>query len=641
MIISWVKSGFYNAFLLFVGYVLLLDGPLCRILDAQDSAQAQQDFITALSGISRCHMPSFSADSRRLAMICDINGIPQIWVTPAEGGWPTLAVASKNEVTSVYWSPTQDWLAYSEAPEGGLNEQTFIARPDGTQVQRVTTSDKADNWLDGWSADGKRLLIASNMGGSTGMNDYVVDPQAPTFQPSAYNTGTGDFLDVTADGKLALLYRLHDRGNEDLYLVRLADKKETLLTSHTGSGQFYGHITPDGRTVFARSDAGRDRLAFVRIKVSAAGEPGPMEVLESRDNAELWNVVINRSGDLVVLFWNVGGRAEIEFFHPQTGKFSAGPTLPTEEADAVEVSFSPDGKLLALNLYGSTQAPNIWTLNLTTMQLRQISLSNHPGVDTDELVRPELKQFKASDGLPLSGWLYLPKPGSKPFPLVISIHGGPETQELATFHSDYQSLLAQGIAVFAPNIRGSAGFGKAFMNLDNGALRVNAIRDVKDTADFLVSAGIADPKRLGIMGGSYGGYMTMAALSTYPRLFAAGVDMYGMVNFETFFKNTEGWMAAVSKTEFGDPDTQADLLRSLSPINHVDKIIAPTLILHGDHDTNVPVGEAKQMASALEKNRVPVQLVIFPGEGHGWNQTSTRIKSNLLVVQWFHKYLQH
>jgi dipeptidyl aminopeptidase/acylaminoacyl peptidase len=116
--------------------------------------------------------------------------------------------------------------------------------------------------------------------------------------------------------------------------------------------------------------------------------------------------------------------------------------------------------------------------------------------------------------------------------------------------------------------------------------------------------------------------------------------MYGIVNFETFFKNTEPWMAAVSKMEFGDPQTQAALLQSLSPINHVDKITTPTMILHGDHDTNVPVNEAQQMATALEKKGVPVQFVVFPGEGHGWNQTTTRIKSNLLVTQWFHKYLQ-
>jgi dipeptidyl aminopeptidase/acylaminoacyl peptidase len=585
-------------------------------------------------------MPTFSPDSLRLAMICDIKGIPQVWITPAKGGWPTLAIDSKSEVTSVYWSPTQDWLAYSEAPDGGLNEQTYIARPNGTQIRRVTTSDKADNWLDGWSADGKHLLIASNMDGGGGMNDYFVDPFEPKFQVSSYNKGTGDYVDASADGKLALLYRLHDRGNEDLYLVRLADGNETLLTKHSGAAQFYGHLTADGGTVYARSDAGRDRFAFVRIKISESGEPGPMQVLESRKDAELWNLAINPSGDLVVLFWNVSGRTEIQFFHPKTGVFSPGPALPTEEADPTEVAFSPNGSMLALNLYGSVEAPNIWTLDLRTMQMQEVSFSNHPGINTEELVHPTLQQYKASDGLPLSGWLYSPKDGSKPFPLVISIHGGPETQELPTFHSDYQALLSEGIAVFAPNIRGSAGFGKAFVNLDNGALRFNAIRDVKDTADYLVNAGFADPKRLGIMGGSYGGYMTMAALSTYPGLFAAGVDMYGIVNFETFFKNTEPWMAAVSKMEFGDPQTQAALLQSLSPINHVDKITTPTMILHGDHDTNVPVNEAQQMATALEKKGVPVQFVVFPGEGHGWNQTTTRIKSNLLVTQWFHKYLQ-
>jgi dipeptidyl aminopeptidase/acylaminoacyl peptidase len=634
------RTGMHRSAHWFYSLILLnvMGGPI--FCQAHDSADTQQQFVSALSEISRCHMPTFSPDSLRLAMICDIKGIPQVWTAPAKGGWPTLAIDTKSEATSVYWSPTQDWLAFSEAPGGGLNEQVYIARPDGIQVRRVTKNDKADNWLDGWSADGKRLLIASNMDGGAGMNDYVVDPLEPEFRVSSHNKGTGDYLDVSADGKSALLYRLHDRGNEDLYLVRLADGKETLLTQHSEPAQFYGHLTSDGRAVYARSDAGRDRFAFVRIDISASGKPGPMKVLESRRDAELWNLAISPSGNLVVLFWNVSGRTEIQFFHPQTGQFSAGPTLPTEEADPTEVSFSPNGKLLALNLYGSVDAPNIWTLDLRTMHLHQISFSNHPGVNIQQLVRPTLQQYKASDGLALSGWLYLPKSGSKPFPLVIAIHGGPETQELPTFHSDYQALLSQGIAVFAPNIRGSAGFGKVFVNLDNGALRFNAIKDVKDTAEYLVNARVADPKRLGIMGGSYGGYMTMAALSTYPGLFAAGVDMYGIVNFETFFKNTEPWMAAVSKMEFGDPQTQSALLQSLSPIHHADKITTPTMILHGDHDTNVPLNEAQQMASALEKNGVPVQFVVFPGEGHGWNQTATRIKSNLLVTQWFHKYLQ-
>jgi dipeptidyl aminopeptidase/acylaminoacyl peptidase len=168
--------------------------------------------------------------------------------------------------------------------------------------------------------------------------------------------------------------------------------------------------------------------------------------------------------------------------------------------------------------------------------------------------------------LPLSGWLYVPRDATGSRPLVVSIHGGPETQEVPTFHSDYQALLANGIAVFAPNIRGSAGFGKTFINLDNGPLRVNAIRDVKDTVDYLVARKIADPKRVGIMGASYGGYVVMESLAEYPELFAAGADLFGVVNFETFFQHTESWMAAGSKAEYGDLSTQLDLLRQLSPI---------------------------------------------------------------------------
>jgi len=318
----------------------------------------------------------------------------------------------------------------------------------------------------------------------------------------------------------------------------------------------------------------------------------------------------------------------------------AAPILPTEIADADEMDFSPDGRYLALTLYGSVSAPNVWILDTQTHRYHQLTFSNHPGVRLDWLVRPKLVRYKAEDGLPLSGWLYLPHGETGPCPLVLSIHGGPETQEVPTFHSDYQALLANRIAVFAPNIRGSAGFGKTFVNLDNGPLRVNAIRDVRDTVDYLVATKIADPKRLGIMGGSYGGYVVMESLAEYPQLFAAGADLYGVVNFETFFQHTESWMAAGSKAEYGDPATQLDLLRQLSPIYKIDQVESPVLVLHGDHDTNVPIEEAEQVVAALTVRHIPVNFIVFPGEGHGWQKISTRVESNVAITEWFRKYLQ-
>jgi dipeptidyl aminopeptidase/acylaminoacyl peptidase len=596
--------------------------------------------ITDMSRITHCGNPTFSPGGETLSVVCDLTGVPELWTVSTNGGWPKLLTDSPNPVTTAYWSPNGDWIAFSAAPGGGLNEQTFFIKPDGTGLQRITDGGKEDNWLDGWSSDGKALMITSNRRGGSGMDSYVVDPFHKAFQMGSQNEGSGDYYDISSDGRFALLRRVHERGNNDLYLVDLREKKEILLTPHEGLAQFSGHLTPDGHTVYLEFDKDRELAAFGRIRIGPDSHPGSIELLASRGDAELQSAKPNRQGTQVVLVWNAAGRTELSFFDARTGAMSDAPTLPAEIVDADEMDFSPDGRLLALTIYGSTSPSNVWILDLKTKGLRQVTFSNHPGVDLTQLVRPTLVKYKAADGLPLTGWLYLPRSGKSPYPFVLSFHGGPETQELPSFHSDYQALLANGIAVFAPNVRGSAGFGKKFVNLDNGPLRVNAVRDIKSSVDYLVEQNLADPKRIGVMGGSYGGYMTMAGLTEYPDLFAAGADLYGIVNFETFFQHTESWMAAVSTLEYGDPKTQSAMLRDLSPVHKLDRVKAALLVLHGANDTNVPIDEAEQLVNKLKKHDVPVKYVVFPDEGHGWRKISTRIQSNLLVTEWFCQYLR-
>ena len=283
---------------------------------------------------------------------------------------------------------------------------------------------------------------------------------------------------------------------------------------------------------------------------------------------------------------------------------------------------------------------DIWVLGTTTFDLKQITRSPHAGVNLPALVLPELISYTAEDGVKLSGWFYRPPNVQPPYPTVLSFHGGPEGQERPSFNGTYQALLAAGMAVFAPNVRGSSGFGKRFLSLDNGALRVNGVKDIKASVDALVNLGVADAKRLAIMGGSYGGYMVMAGVTEYPDLFAAGADLFGIVNFDTFFKKTEPWMAAISTTEYGDPVTQADMLRSLSPIHKLDRVKTPLIVLHGANDTNVPVIEAEQIVSTLKQRNIPVQYVLFPDEGHGWRKTPNRIRSTLAIVKFFSEHLR-
>jgi dipeptidyl aminopeptidase/acylaminoacyl peptidase len=606
------------------------------------AARAEDELARAVALMAKIGFaasPSFSPDGQRLAFVSNLSGLPQVWTMPAAGGFPTLVTAFDDPVGFVNWSPDGQWLAFNVAPGGGLNEQVYVARPDGSGLRRLTEGGRENNFLGGWTHDGRHLFFSSNRRDPAATDAYFVDVATGQARMVAEGKGFGNLSDVSRDGRFAVLSRVVSRGDNNLYLVNVADGTESLLTPHEGPGSFSGaQFSADGRAVYFASNKDRDLIAFARVPLDAAGRPGAPEVLAARDDAELSGLVLNEQGTLAALVWNVAGRSELSFYDLKSGKLTPGPKLPSDIAGGLE--FSKDGARLALNLSGANAPTDVWVLDVGTGRLTQLTRSPHAGVDLPKLVRPELVRYKAHDGLELSGWLYR-APGAKgPGPVVLSFHGGPEGQERPGFNSTYQALLARGINVFAPNVRGSSGFGKKFVNLDNGALRENGVRDIKATVDYVVGAGVADPKRVGIMGGSYGGYMVMAGLTEYPELFAAGANLFGVVNFETFFKHTQPWMAAISKVEYGDPDKEAEMLRRLSPIHRVERVRAPTIVLHGANDTNVPVVEAEQVVESLKRRGVPVEYVLFPDEGHGWRKTPNRIRSTVEIVRFFETHLK-
>ena len=618
-------------------FVLLVSILTTFALSAPAADDDLERSVTMMAKICSATSPSFSPDGKTIAYVSNIGGVPQVWAVDAAGGYPQQVTGFDDGISFVEWSPDGKWLAFTLAPGGGMNTQVYLVRPDGTGVKRLTDGGKETNGLGPWSRDGSLLVTTSNRRSGSAIDPYLYDVAAGTSKMVLENKGIGGFDDVSRDKKRGLLNRLVNRGDNNLYVVDLATGRETLITPHTGPGSFEGVFAPDGNSVYLSTNAGRDLDAFARLELTPDGAPGKTTILAERPDAELQGFTLNDAGDVAALVWNVAGRSELELFDLKTGKSISKPKLPAEIAFGL--NFSKDGKSLAMALSGAATPADIWIMDVGTGNFRQVTKSPHPGVDLTKLVRPELIRFKAHDGLELSGWFYRPNNATAPFPTVLSFHGGPEGQERPGFNSQYQALLSRGIAVFAPNVRGSSGFGKKFVNLDNGALRVEGVKDIKDCVDAAVKAG-ADPKRIGIMGGSYGGYMVMAGLTEYPDLFAAGADLFGVVNFETFFKNTEPWMAAISTVEYGNPETEVELLRRLSPIHKVDKVTAPTIVLHGANDTNVPVVEAEQVVDSLKKRNIAVEYVLFPDEGHGWRKTPNRIKSAVAVTKWFEKYLK-
>jgi dipeptidyl aminopeptidase/acylaminoacyl peptidase len=594
--------------------------------------------VTRMARIGSVTAPSFSSDGRWLSVISNVSGLPQLYIMPAEGGWPRMITDGTDPVVNAAWSPApnSNWLALTIAPGGGLNTQVYVVRSDGSDLRRLTDGGQENNAFNTWSEDGTKIFIDSNRRDPAARDSFAIDVATGKIDLIVKNPGVGSITSVTADGRFGLLTRVQSRGNNNLYLLDLPNRRDTLLTPHEGVAQYSGEIARDGTAVYMGTNEGRDLVAFARRRLDAHGKPGPIEILRERAQAELDSVQVNEQGTIAALLWNVAGRTELELFDLQANKPLPAPKLPGEIAGATQ--FTRDGKRMAMTVSGSAQPPDVWVADVG-QAFRQVTFAQRAGVDLTTFVRPELVTFSAHDKLQLSGWLYRPRGVAGPAPFVLSFHGGPEGQERPSFRADYQALLSQGIGVFAPNVRGSSGFGKKFVNLDNGALRFDGIKDIKSAVDYLVTNKIADPKRLGIMGGSYGGYMTMVGLTEYPELFAAGVNQYGMVNFFTFFQHTQPWMAAISTIEYGDPVKERDLLEKLSPLGKLDRIRGATMVQHGANDTNVPVVEAEQIVKHLKSRNVPVEYILFPDEGHGWRKIPNRIRSTVEMVRFFDKHL--
>jgi dipeptidyl aminopeptidase/acylaminoacyl peptidase len=481
------------------------------------------------------------------------------------------------------------------------------------------------------------LMVATNKDNPAAQDAALIDVATGQWHVVAAGKGLNRVTGVR--GNRVALGRLMGRGDDNGYIVDLKTGDEILATSHTGKAESrWGALSPDGSTLYLASNVGRDRQAFGAVTIGPDGKAGPIRYLATRDDAVADDGLLSDDGKLAALLWNAGGRSEISWLVTGSGRVLPGPKLPIDLVGLSE--FSADGRTLIVTGSSADRTGDIYLIDVASGGVTRVTESRHDGVDLAGLVRPELIEYSAPDGVKLSGWLYRPAGAGEPMPVVFSYHGGPEGQARPTMNPDAQALVANGIAVFAPNVRGSSGFGKAFMAMDDGAKRVGSVADIKASTDALVKLGIADPKHLGIMGGSYGGYMVMAGITEFPDMFAAGANLYGIVNFESFFRETEPWMAAISTTEYGDPATEADMLKSISPIHKLDSIRTPLFVLHGANDTNVPVVEAEQIVASLKARGVPVKYTLFPDEGHGWRKIANRVRSTNEIVGFFVEHLK-
>ena len=563
--------------------------------------------------VSGSWSPALSPDGRHAAYVSDRGGRPQVWVQPVGSELAFLVDTGEAPVAAVQWSTGGGWLACQLAPGGAPRHEVWLVRPDGSELHQVAGfgADTADamRWLPG------RSLLALTENLTTAL---LIDPV--TGSRSIVTEGPlAALLDVNPDRSKALL-RYGPRGARRIVVRDLVTGDEDHVT--TGEQAVFG---PDGATVYARSEAG-EFPTLIRVAKDA------VQVLASSPAAEVESFAVTADGRTVAVLWNVrGGESEVTLIDLDDGRRRVVAPLPGGVAAGLAWSF--DGSTLAMTAEGPGQPNGVWVFS-DAGGLQAVS-ADPPAANA---VFPTLETFAAHDGLPLTGWLFRPSTGG-PHPTVLWLHGGPEAQERPGHGPLFQSLVDRGIAVFAPNVRGSSGFGRGFVNADNGPLRYAAVLDVRSCVSYLVERGVADPDRVGCMGRSYGGYLTLAALTSFPDLFAVGIDVCGMSNFATFYQHTEPWIATAAVSKYGDPVTDAALLADLSPINRIDRLRTPLLIVHGENDSNVPVIEAEQVAAALAARGVPHKYLLFPGEGHELLHRSSRAEYLRETVDWLTSHL--
>ena len=591
-------------------------------------------FATAYSN------PIPSPDGDLLGWISDRDGRPQVFVAalPPDGEPITepefpLMSADAGDVQAISWSPDGVWIACQLAPFGGERTSVRLVTPDGSEVRDIAPGAAAVT-LGVWSPGGRQLGVTVFPEGAGDGQACLIDVRDGTSTV----LGAGPAARVCAvsgDGRRAVV-RLGRRGTRRLELVDLWTGRRTELLPGGDANLADARFAVTGRQLYVHTDAGRDRPALLAVTLHGSGSVTSVYPIAERADDDLDMVALDPSGVRAALVWNVAGRSEVELLDLRSGLAEPLPAGPGEVITGA--AFTRDTRALLVAGQGPTVPPRLSRIPLDGPGEPTPLLAAEPA-GVDALVSPTLHTFAAEDGLPLSGWLFRPRGALGPLPTLLWLHGGPEAQERPVFQPLFQALVAEGVAVFAPNVRGSGGYGRTFAAADDLDRRFVAITDVRAVVEFLVSAGLADPSRIGVSGRSYGGYLTLVALAWFPELFAVGVDVCGISDFATFYARTEPWIAEAAITKYGDPAVDGALLRELSPIHQVDRITAPLLVVHGAYDTNVPLIEAEQVVAALTERGAAPGFLLFPDEGHEVHGTENRAVFVREVVVWVSAHL--
>jgi dipeptidyl aminopeptidase/acylaminoacyl peptidase len=589
---------------------------------------------------------SFSPDESKMLVSTNETGIYNAYEIPVDGKGEKkqLTNSTVDSYFALSYFPNDERVLFTADQGGNENNHIYLQTPDGTQKD-LTPYDSAKSSFYGWSQDKQSMFIASNKRDAKYMDVYertIASLDSETgFGEVIYQNNDGrDVAAISPDKNYFALTESITSADSKMYLYNRATGETTDISEHEGDVQYNPQFfSLDNKELYYLTDEGAEFVYLVKRDLATGATEKVYE-----DKWDVWYAYESQNGKYRVIGVNDDASTKVHIFDMTTGKEVMLPTIEGGSIAAVNVSDSE--KLARLTVSTSASPSNIYVYNFETNALTKLTDTLNPEMAASDLVEGKVVRFKSFDGTEIPGIYYQPKnaaPGEK-VPALVWVHGGPGGQTRLSYFALIQYLVNHGYAILAVNNRGSSGYGKTFYHMDDQNHGDKDLKDCVAGKTYLESTGVIDMDKVGVIGGSYGGYMVMAALTFAPEEFNVGVNLFGVTNWLRTLKSIPPYWESFRKSlydEMGDPNTVDSVrLYEISPLFHTEKVTKPLMVLQGANDVRVLPVESDEIVAGVKANGVPVEYVVFDDEGHGFRKKENEIKGYGQVLVFLDKYLK-
>lgn len=620
-----------------IGIASAQSGPAQKVALKQYSAA--QFYETESVSIGGSGPDAFSHDGKHLLISSDRTGVFNAYLLPIAGGAPIALTNSTTDATyAVSAFPRDGRVLVSHDKGGDELSHIYVRAPDGT-LSDITPGEKLKAQFAGWSGDGSSFFIATNGRDPKAFDVYSYD--AATLKPTLIFQNDGSYQpdSVSPDGKTIALVKELSSANSDIYLADAKGGAPRLVTKHAGNVAYsVSGFTPDSRQlIFTSDESGEFARAFALDIASGAKQ----ELVRGE-----WDVMfayLSPKSRYRVSALNADASTALTILDTKTGKPVALKGVPA--GDLAGTRFNEDETMLAFTAASDTSPRDIFIADLKSGAVKRLTQTLNPAISEADLVDAQVVRYDGEGGVKVPGILYRPKTATaqNPVPAIVLVHGGPGGQSRRGYSAMVQHLVNHGYAVLAANNRGSSGYGKTFFHLDDKKHGEADLRDIVAGGEWLRAQPWVAKDKVAVMGGSYGGYITAAALAFHPDAFTAGIDIFGVTNWVRTLKSIPAWWGAGRTAlydEMGDPASDEVRHRAISPLFHAEKITKPLLVIQGKNDPRVLQVESDELVAAVRKNGVPVDYVVFPDEGHGFQSRANRITAQEAYLKFLNTYVR-